>query len=242
MAPPSSSPTSSASRYQQQPREELLACALQLHLNRTMAELFGKEEGYCRGRGGGMHIADFHVGHLGANAIVGGSFAIAAGAAMAAEKLGNGRVVPVFVGDGATNNGISHEACNFAAMDQFEHGCPVIFLIENNQYGMTGQQQGEVTGIDYLAQRGVGYTMRQHARRGRQRHGRARGARRRHPRRRAVPHGQGPGAARVPDLSLPRATPSATSASRTAPRKRKPPGAACDAIDTYDRQGPWTPS
>ncbi len=135
----------------------LLDCALQMHFNRTMAELFGKEEGYCRGRGGGMHIADFHAGHLGANAIVGGSYAIAVGAAMAAQKLGNGRLCLCFVGDGATNNGIAHEAYNFAAMAQFEQGCPVIFLVENNGYGMTGQERGEVTGIEYLAQRGTGY-------------------------------------------------------------------------------------
>jgi len=135
----------------------LLDCALQMHLNRTMAELFGKEEGYCRGRGGGMHIADFHAGHLGANAIVGGSYAIAVGAAMASDKLGNGRVCLCFIGDGATNNGIAHEAYNFASMAQFKKGCPVIFLVENNQYGMTGQERGEVTGIEYLAQRGAGY-------------------------------------------------------------------------------------
>ncbi len=135
----------------------LLDCALQVHMNRTMAELFGKEEGYCRGRGGGMHIADFHAGHLGANAIVGGSYAIAAGAAMASDKLGNGRICLSFVGDGATNNGIAHEAYNFAAMEQFKRGCPVIWVIENNNYGMTGQARGEVTGVEYLAQRGAGY-------------------------------------------------------------------------------------
>ncbi len=137
--------------------EGLTECALQVHLNRTMAELLGKEEGYCGGRGGGMHIADFHAGHLGANAIVGGSYAIAAGAAMGCRKLGLDRVVLCFVGDGATNNGICHEAYNFACQDQFEQGTPVIFLVENNQYGMTGQQVGEVTGIDDLAQRGAGY-------------------------------------------------------------------------------------
>jgi 2-oxoisovalerate dehydrogenase E1 component len=135
----------------------LLDCAIQVHLNRTMAELFGKEEGYCRGRGGGMHIADFHAGHLGANAIVGGSYAIAVGAAMAAQKLGDGRICVCFVGDGATNNGICHEAYNFASMAQFQNGCPVIFLIENNQYGMTGQERGEVTGVEYLSQRAAGY-------------------------------------------------------------------------------------
>lgn len=146
-----------ASNYDLNDCKGLLDCAMQEHLNRTMAELFGKEEGYCRGRGGGMHIADFHAGHLGANAIVGGSYAIGAGAAMAASMLKDGRVCVCLVGDGATNNGIAHEAYNWAAQDQFENGIPVIFLIENNQYGMTGQQRGEVTGIDWLAQRGAGY-------------------------------------------------------------------------------------
>lgn len=146
-----------AKNYDMSDRKGVLDCAMQEHLNRTMAELFGKEEGYCRGRGGGMHIADFHAGHLGANAIVGGSYAIATGAAMAASKLGDGKVCVCIVGDGATNNGIAHEAMNFAAMDQFDKGCPVIFLVENNGYGMTGQQRGEVTGVDYLAQRGAAY-------------------------------------------------------------------------------------
>lgn len=140
-------------------RKGLLDCALQVHLNRAMAELFGKEEGYCRGRGGGMHIADFNMGHLGANAIVGGSYAIATGAAMACDKLGNGRLCLCLVGDGAANNGIAHEAYNFACMAQWQRGCPVIYLIENNQYGMTGQQVGEVTGIDYLARRGAAYNL-----------------------------------------------------------------------------------
>ncbi len=136
---------------------DALEIAVDLHLFKTFAELFGKEEGYCRGRGGGMHIADFHVGHLGANAIVGGSFAIATGAAMASVKLGNDKVCICFIGDGAVNNGIGAEAMNFAAQDQFEKGTPVIFLVENNQYGMTGQQDKEVTGIDYLAQRAAGF-------------------------------------------------------------------------------------
>ncbi len=131
--------------------------AFRTHLVKTIAELFGKECGYCHGRGGGMHIADFHTGHLGANAIVGGSSAIAAGAALAAMKLGDGKLCLCLVGDGATNNGIFHEACNFAVQDQFGQGLPVIFAIENNQYGMSGQQLGEVTGIDRLARRGAGY-------------------------------------------------------------------------------------
>jgi len=138
-------------------REQLLAAALQAHYTRTFAELFGKEMGYCRGRGGGMHIADFHVGHLGANAVVGGSSGIAVGAAIAASKLNTGQVALGLVGDGAVNNGVFCEALNMATMAQWEKGLPLVFLIENNQYGMTGQQAGEVTGVRYLSQRGAGY-------------------------------------------------------------------------------------
>ena len=138
-------------------REELLEAALQLHLGKTMAELLGREAGYCRGRGGGMHIADFHVNHLGANAIVGGSLAIATGAGLAMQQLGRDRVVACLFGDGAANNGIFHESLNFAAMSQLPYGLPVIYLIENNQYGMTGQQLGEVSGVDCLARRGAAY-------------------------------------------------------------------------------------
>jgi len=138
-------------------RQQLLSRALQLHLGKTMAELLGREGGYCRGRGGGMHIADFDVNHLGANAIVGGSLGIATGAGLAAARLGNQRVVACLFGDGAANNGIFHESLNFACMSQLAHGLPVIYVIENNQYGMTGQQRGEVTGVDYLARRGAAY-------------------------------------------------------------------------------------
>ncbi|MGQ9672889.1 MAG: alpha-ketoacid dehydrogenase subunit alpha/beta [Candidatus Aminicenantales bacterium] len=141
------------------PAEEadLRELAMDHHLYKAMCELLGKEDGYCRGRGGGMHIADFNARHLGANAIVGGSFAIGAGAALAQHLLGTDHIVVTLVGDGAANNGIAHEAMNFAAQGQFEKGLPIIFLIENNQYGMTGQQYPEVTGIRYLAQRGAGY-------------------------------------------------------------------------------------
>ena len=139
------------------PDDKLVEHAIHLHLYKTMSELLGKEDGYCRGRGGGMHIADFNAGHLGANAIVGGSYAIGAGAALAQHVLGTGRVVLTLVGDGAANNGIAHEAMNFAVQAQFGKGLPVIFLVENNQYGMTGQQYKEVTGVRYLAQRGAGY-------------------------------------------------------------------------------------
>ncbi len=137
--------------------EELLDKAIRLHLFRTMAELLGKEEGYCRGRGGSMHIADFDSGHLGANAIVGGSMAIATGAAMSSLFLENKKVVACMVGDGAANNGIAHESMNFASMPQFGKGFPVMYIFENNQYGMSGQQVGEVTAIEHLSRRGAAY-------------------------------------------------------------------------------------
>jgi hypothetical protein len=81
-------------------RAGLLEAALEEHVYRAVAELFGKEEGYCKGRGGGMHIADFTVGHLGANAIVGGGVPIATGAAMAVRYLRSGKIVCCFAGSG----------------------------------------------------------------------------------------------------------------------------------------------
>jgi 2-oxoisovalerate dehydrogenase E1 component len=144
-------------KQQGRSREELVVQALRVHLMRTMAELLGREDGYCRGRGGGMHIADFDVNHLGANAIVGGSLGIATGAGLAVQKLAGDQVVACLFGDGAANNGIFHESLNFAAMSQLPHGLPVIYIIENNQYGMTGQQRDEVSGIQYLARRGAAY-------------------------------------------------------------------------------------
>ena len=124
---------------------ELLEEALEHHVYRTIAELFGKEEGYCKGRGGSMHIADFTVGHLGANAIVGGNVPIAAGAALGLRYLRNGGVVCCFAGDGAYSNGVVLESVNFAAQKQFTNelanghpfGIPMIFLVVNNHYGMT---------------------------------------------------------------------------------------------------------
>lgn len=144
--------------------EELLEEALKIYLYRIIGELFGKEEGCCKGRGGGMHIADFSKGHLGANAIVGGSLAMAVGAAIASRNLQAQKVVICLAGDGAFNNGIAHEAMNMASMAQFTNGLmskkfgiPTIFAIINNQYGMTGQQRGEITGIEFLAERGFAY-------------------------------------------------------------------------------------
>ena len=94
-------------------------------------ELLGKEEGYCHGKGGSMHIADQENGNLGANAIVGGSTGIATGAAFSAKYLGTGGVAVCFLGDGALGQGILYEVMNMAALWKL----PVIYACENNQYG-----------------------------------------------------------------------------------------------------------
>jgi 2-oxoisovalerate dehydrogenase E1 component len=146
-------------------REALLEAALEEHVYRTIAELFGKDEGYSRGRGGGMHIADFSTGQLGANAIVGGSVPIATGAAMALRYLGSDDVVCCFAGDGAYANGVVLESLNWAAQHQWSnfmagerpYGLPIIFLVQNNHYGMTGRSDDEVMGVPWLAQRASGF-------------------------------------------------------------------------------------
>jgi pyruvate dehydrogenase E1 component alpha subunit len=96
-----------------------------------MAELFGKKDGYCKGKGGSMHIADIDKGILGANGIVGGGQPIATGAALACKKKKTGGVVICFFGDGATNRGTFHESINLAAI----WALPVIYVIENNYFG-----------------------------------------------------------------------------------------------------------
>jgi TPP-dependent pyruvate/acetoin dehydrogenase alpha subunit len=99
-------------------------------IRRMMAELFGRVDGYCKGKGGSMHIADFAVGMLGANGIVGGGLPIACGAALAAQLEGKGGVTGCFFGDGAAAEGEFHEALNIAALWKL----PIVFVCENNQY------------------------------------------------------------------------------------------------------------
>ena len=99
-------------------------------LDRMFAELLGKEAGYCKGKGGSMHIADPDTGNLGANAIVAGSAGIATGAAFAAKRLGNGRVCVCFFGEGALGQGVLYEVMNMAALWKL----PVIYVCENNMY------------------------------------------------------------------------------------------------------------
>ena len=99
-------------------------------IDRMFAELLGKEAGYCKGKGGSMHIADPDTGNLGANAIVAGSAGIATGAALSSKRLGNGRVTVCFFGEGALGQGVVYEVMNMAALWKL----PVIYVCENNMY------------------------------------------------------------------------------------------------------------
>lgn len=123
-------------------------------LTRMMAELLAKETGYCRGRGGSMHIADVATGNLGANGIVGGGIPIAAGAGLAYKMRGEDRVVASFFGDGATNEGAFHEGLNLAAIWKL----PVVFVCENNKYGMSFSTELSMA-VERVADRAAGYGM-----------------------------------------------------------------------------------
>jgi len=125
------------------------------NLKLMMAEIFGRETGYCKGKGGSMHIADVSSGNLGANGIVAGSTGIATGAALAVKKLKTGQVVICFFGDGAINQGVWHESVNMASI----WNLPVIFLCENNQYGM-GMKISKATNLSKLSDRAKGYNIK----------------------------------------------------------------------------------
>jgi len=107
--------------------------AKQEHLNKMMAELCGRATGYCKGRGGSMHIADVEKGNLGATGIVGGNIPVATGAALSMQLQGLDRVVLCFFGDGASNTGNFHESLNMASAWKL----PVVYVVENNLYGMS---------------------------------------------------------------------------------------------------------
>lgn len=104
-----------------------------IDLNRMMSELMGKESGFCRGRGGSMHIADAENGNMGSNGIVGGSIPISVGAALTAKMKKIKRIVLCFFGDGAINEGTFHESLNLASI----WNLPIVFICENNQFGMS---------------------------------------------------------------------------------------------------------
>ena len=107
--------------------------AKQEHFNKMMAEVLGKEGGYCKGKGGSMHIADVEHGNLGATGIVGCNIPVAVGAALAQKMQGTDRVVLCFFGDGASNTGNFHESLNMASLWDL----PVVFVVENNLYAMS---------------------------------------------------------------------------------------------------------
>lgn len=117
-----------------------------------MAELFGKKTGYCKGKGGSMHIADFSIGILGANGIVGGGIPIATGAGLAAKLRGSDQVAVCFFGDGAASQGTFHEAVNLAAVWKL----PVVYVCENNKYAVTTPAT-KVISVEDIADRGAAY-------------------------------------------------------------------------------------
>lgn len=121
-------------------------------LKRTMAEILGKKTGYCKGKGGSMHIADFSIGMLGATAVVGAGLPIAVGAGLSARLRKTGQVVACFFGEGASNQGTFHESINMASAWKL----PVIFVCENNLYAM-GTRQSRIMNIESIADRAVSY-------------------------------------------------------------------------------------
>jgi len=121
-------------------------------LDKTMAEILGRKTGYCKGKGGSMHIADFSIGMLGATAVVGAGIPIAVGAGLSIKLRGTDHVVACFFGEGASNQGTFHEGINLAAV----WNLPVVFVCENNLYAM-GTRQSRVMVIENIADRAVAY-------------------------------------------------------------------------------------
>lgn len=123
-------------------------------LKRMMAEIYGRATGYCKGKGGSMHIADFAIGMLGANGIVCAGLPIAVGAGLAAQLEGSDNVAVVFFGDGASNEGEFHECLNLASVWKL----PVVFVCENNLYG-ANTPIGRVLPSSTIAERARGYVI-----------------------------------------------------------------------------------
>jgi len=130
------------------------AVAKGVGLDALMAELYGKETGVCKGRGGSMHVADFSLGMLGANGIVAAGCGLAAGAGLSAKYRGSGQVAACFFGDGGINKGTFHEAANFSAVQRL----PVVLVCENNRYAQYTAFR-RTTAVDDLALRAKGYGM-----------------------------------------------------------------------------------
>jgi len=119
---------------------------------RMMAELYGKTTGYCKGKGGSMHIADFQLGVLGANGVVAGGFPIAVGAGLSCKLRKSAQVVVCYFGDGASNRGPFHEALNMASIMKL----PILFVCENNKFASTTRSSYS-TSVDNIAVRAQGY-------------------------------------------------------------------------------------
>ena len=121
-------------------------------INRMMAELYGRTTGCCKGKGGSMHIADFSIGVLGANGVVGGGLPIAVGAGLGVKMKKTDQVAVAFFGDGASNTGAFHESLNFASL----YKLPIIFVVENNKFASTVRTK-EATSVENISDRAVGY-------------------------------------------------------------------------------------
>ena len=121
-------------------------------IDRMMAELMGRQTGYCQGLGGSMHIADMELNIMGANGIVGAAMPLATGAGLAARLQGSDRVAVAFFGDGASNQGVFHESLNLAAVWKL----PVIFVCENNQYALTTSYRN-TTAVSQVSNRAASY-------------------------------------------------------------------------------------
>ena len=119
-----------------------------------MAELMGRESGYCGGLGGSMHIADMDLNILGANGIVGAAMPLSTGAGLAAKLQGKNQVVVAFFGDGGSNQGVFHESMNLASVWKL----PVLFICENNQYALSTSYR-QTTSVDQVAERAAGYNV-----------------------------------------------------------------------------------
>jgi TPP-dependent pyruvate/acetoin dehydrogenase alpha subunit len=122
--------------------------------NRLMAELFGKVDGFGGGRGGTQHMADYSIGHLGSNGITGGGIPIGTGAALSQKMQRTGRVVGVFFGEGATNQGVFHESLNLASLWKL----PAVYVCENNLYGMSTHVR-DAMAVEHVADRAAAYAM-----------------------------------------------------------------------------------
>ena len=128
--------------------------ALGADLNKMMAEMFGRVDGYCKGKGGSMHIADMKLGNLGANGIVGAGIPIATGAALGLKYTQSDHVVMCFFGEGASLEGEFHESLNFAGVQQL----PIVYVIENNKYSLSTALT-RASAVQDLSSRAAAYNM-----------------------------------------------------------------------------------